>query len=400
MPAAATGTYNIDQLLRTPIVQGVRSRIAQNGTVFQRFLGLGPNTATEPAIAAGHQRFFWEYFDHTRTVGGVRPYNSGPGKPIPKAAGIASGVLMRFYESLDFDANKVAGYRVQGKPIGYVNSNGAAWIAKQMKYLFERHQNQLEFVCSRMLRGGFDIKLRQAAAGQTGGNSHAVVESGSGDIAVDYQIPANHKSQIALLAGATNVITATWATASTDLILHHANMRLVSERETGMVLRHGWINSTNYVNLVNNEKLRAAGGSAFKVWDMVQTARIPTLDGMRESGETVEFRGLPGWTYHVYDGVLNVDQDRDSLAEADSSLFIPSDKVIWTPDPGDWAGKYIGKEVVKEDAASQMKEVEGFHHWKRQEYKPVPRWELHLLDNYLPVLYVPKAVYYATVTGF
>ena len=392
MPADAKGALHIDQLLRTPYVIGVKSRIKATGAVFQNFYGLGSEGAvTEPPLPPGHDIAVWHYFDNTRTVGTIRPRLSGPSRPIAKPAGVAHAVPLRFYEALSFDYNTIAGYRALNKPIGFLSSQGEDWVTRQMGYLLQRHQNLREVAAARMIvNGGFDIKT------SGNGHTHTVVATGDGQISVNYQIPANHKTQIALDTGGANVFTTSWANAAADAILQHAILRQVAERESGYTLKHVWITSKQAVNLINNTGLRNAGGSAFRVWESYVQQQMQTLQGMRERSADLVFRALPDWTFHCYDGVINLDQERDSTAEADTSLFIPNDGAIYTPEPGDWLGNIVAQEIVIEQHAGQPQTVTGLPQWKRRLIEPIPAEELHLLDNFLPILYVPKAVYQAT----
>lgn len=395
MAASPIGAVTIDQLLRSyAFVLSVRSRIGATGNVFQQFYNLtaeGPQG--QAPVPPGYDAVSWDYFDNTRTMAEIRPSLSGPARVVAKPAGTASAVLLRSYEALLFEANKIAGFRPFGKPIGTLTKSGEDYVARQTKNLLQKQMNLREFAVSRVFRNGFDIK-------NTGGDRQVLTEAGSGQIQVRYQIPTTHTAQLALLSGDVNILDATWATASTDIIKHCQLIRQVAERESGIPVKHGWTASQNYINMINNDKLRAAGGSAFRVWENLQTKRMETLDGFRERGDEVVFRALPQYTWHVYDGVLNIEQDRDSLAIADNSLFIPTDKVIITPEPGDWLAQAVGQEIVQEQIAGSKKVITGQHNWSRNTIDPTPGTDLHVLSKFLPILYVPRAVYYPTVTGF
>lgn len=395
MAASPIGAVTIEQLLRSyAFVLSVRSRIGATGNVFQQFYNLtaeGPQG--QAPVPPGYDAVSWDYFDNTRTMAELRPSLSGPARVIPKSAGSASAVLLRSYEALLFEANKIAGFRPFGKPIGTLSKSGEEYVARQTKNLLQKQMNLREFAASRVFRGGFDIK-------NTGGDRQILTEFGSGQISVDYKIPASHTLQLALGAAAANLLDATWATASTDIIKHCHLLRQAAERESGLPVKHGWLSSLIYIYLINNDKLRAAGGSAFRVWENLQTKRMETLDGFRERGDEVVFRALPQFTWHVYDGVLNVEQDRDSLAIADNTLFVPADKVIFTPEPGDWLSQAVGQEIVQEQYGGSKKVITGQHNWSRNTVEPTPGTDLHVLSKFLPILYVPRAVYYPTVTGF
>jgi len=392
MPASPIGYVTVEQLLRSQsFIQGVFSRIGATGNVFQKFFGLdltGP--LGQAPVPPGVDVVAWDYFDNTRTIAEVRPSISGPSRPVARPVGVANGALIRFYEALLLEHNRIAGFRPMGKPVGTLDKNGEAYVARQLKALLQRQMNAREFAVSRLFRNGFDIK-------HLGGDRQILVEAGSGQTQVRYQIPTDHTGQLPLLSGAANIITTKWATSSADVIGQWHNLRQVSERESGMMVKHAFISSQPYVSLINNDKLRAAGGSAFRVWEDVQTRKMETMDKIRERGEDVVFRALPNATFHVYDGVLNIDQDRDSSAIADVSQFIPNDRAIITPEPGEWIGQAAGQEYVTKNYGGQPEVVSGSANWTRNIIEPVSGVELHVWAKFLPILYVPKAVYYATV---
>jgi hypothetical protein len=73
--------------------------------------------------------------------------------------------------------------------------------------------------------------------------------------------------------------------------------------------------------------------------------------------------------------------------------------VIITPDPGNWCGSIVGSEYIRENVTSDMREVYGFNAWSTPVIDP-PGREVKQLDNFLPVLYEPYAVYYAKVANY
>lgn len=392
MAASPIGSVTVEQLLRSQaFITGVRSRIGATGNVFQNFYNLGLDGPIGQApVTAGTDVVGWDYFDNTRTIAEVRPTLAGPARVMLKAVGFATASLIRFYEAILIEDNRIAGFRPMGKPVGTISKSGEDYVARQTRNLLQRQANAREFAVSRLFRNGFDIK-------HLGADKQVLTEAGSGQIQIRYQIPTNHTAQLALLAGNADIITAKWATASTDIIGQWHNLRQVAERESGMPPRHVWNTSQAYISLINNDKFRAAGGSAFRVWEDLQTKKMQTLDGIRERGEDVVFRALPQATFHVYDGVLNVDQDRDSSAIADNALMIPNDKAIITPEPGDWIGQAVGREIITEQYGGRPQEYEATHNWVRRTVEPTSGTDLHVWSKYLPILYVPKAVYYATI---
>lgn len=390
MATSPIGAVTVDQLLRSNhFIQGVHSRIGATGNVFQSAYIPNRNMSTEPPLPPGFSTIGWDLFDNTRTVSEVRPELSGPARVIKKPIGHNTATLVRSYEAMLFETNRIAGFRPLGKPIGTLSPQGQEYVARQLKFLLQKQYNMREFMLNRMLRGGFDIKSQV-------GDRQILTEAGSGQISVDYQIPAANKTQLALGAAAANLITATWAAAGTDVIGQWLSIQQAQERQCGLPPEWAWITSIMLGYLINNTALRNAGGSAFRVWEMMQNRDMTTLDGLRQRGVDVIFRALPQVTFKTYDGVLNIEQDRDSLDIADCSLFIPNTAVIITPKPGEWMGQAVGQEYFIEQYGQNEVMKTATHNFARRELKPTPGTDVHVWSKSLPLLYIPKAVLYAT----
>ena len=66
------------------------------------------------------------------------------------------------------------------------------------------------------------------------------------------------------------------------------------------------------------------------------------------------------------------------------------------PEPSrDWVGWINASEYVKENVMDAGRQVFGFHSWSTNTIDPAGI-ELKMLDNGLPVLYVPKCIAYGT----
>ena len=211
---------------------------------------------------------------------------------------------------------------------------------------------------------------------------------------IDFQIPAAQKG-----ANIDTLVTAgsqgDWSTPATDVIGQLLELNAAAEKASGYPIRHVWINSTTLNLLLDNDKLQAVGGSAFRIFDSLTMTQVDTSAGPRQSGYIYVFRAIPQFIFHVYDGVLNVNVD-DNDGNTNAMKIVPDDYAIFTPEPGDWMGMAEGSEVVQENYNTQPREVFGFHSWSTPVLDPGGR-ELKMVDNFLPVLYVPRSVYYLKV---
>jgi hypothetical protein len=360
-------------------------------TLFQNFFGMLPGQASTQNVSGRY--LGWDIFDKTRLIAEGRAPGTGPATVQRKAVGHVSAVAYRAHEKMTLLHEEIFRTRPLGQQFGVVDVNGQNYINRQLEYLTQRFRNSREFMISRMLRGGFGVK-------QTG-ESWVAVEKGAADATfeIDYAMPAAHLDQLDMGTG-SDIIDVGWQTASANVIKHILNMNRAFERLHGRPLRHIWINSTTFELLLNNTSLQNTAGTAYRIFDSLTARQQSSAEGIPDSGFDVVFRGLPLQTFHIYDGVLNVDQTVDSDTSANSSMFIPDNYAIFMPDPSaDWVGYINSSEFVKENIMDNGKQVYGFHSWTTNTIDPAGI-ELKMIDNGLPVLYVPKSIAFGKVANF
>lgn len=383
------GEITLQQLMQTPVITRVVSRIKTPMTLFQSFFGMLPGQASTQNVSGRY--LGWDIFDKTRLIAEGRAPGTGPATVQRKAVGHVSAVAYRAHEKMTLLHEEIFRTRPLGQQFGVVDVNGQNYINRQLEYLTQRFRNSREFMISRMLRGGFGVL-------QTG-ETWVPVEKGAGTFDIDYSMPAEHLNQLDMGTG-SDVIDAGWQTASTNVIKHVLNMNRAFERLHGRPLRHIWINSTTFEMLLNNTSLQNTAGTAYRIFDSLTARQQSSAEGIPDSGFDVVFRGLPLQTFHIYDGVLNVNQSVDSDTAANSSMFIPDNYAIFMPDPSaDWVGYINSSEFVKENIMDNGKQVYGFHSWTTNTIDPAGV-ELKMIDNGLPVLYVPKSIAYGKVANF
>lgn len=386
------GDLTLQQITQTPFILKVISRIKTPLSLFQQFFGMLPGQGATRTVSGRYVG--WDIMDVSRQMAKGRAPGTGPSTVTRKSIGHVSGVVYRTFEKVPLYYEDIFRARPLGSQIGTVDARGQDYIRRQMAYLTRRSRNSREFMISRMLRGGFSLSKN--------GDDYTPIEyQGSGAVVdIDYQIPATHKTQLDLGTG-SNVITASWATASTDVISHVLNINKAFERIHGWPMRHIWINSTTFGYLMNNTKLQAAGGTAYRIFETFSSREIRSEEGMPDSGFDVVFRALPLWKFHVYDGVLAASTANEGTVDettvANTSLLIPDNVAIFMPDPDpEWCGLIEGSEFIMENILDAGREVYGFHSWMTRDIDP-PRLDLKSLDNAIPALFNPKCIAYGTV---
>jgi len=369
-------TVSFDQILSAPVVTRVISQIKTPQTRFMDFYGLrpgGPNTDSPGGHHAG-----WDIFDRTRTIATGRAPGVGPATTIPKAVGHVSAAIYRAHEKMPLLDEKLFRTRPLGGQWGQIDDRGQQYVRNQERYLSQRLMNNREFMVSRMFRGSFQLL--------NSGDDWIPVDSG-GTFTVDYRIPAGNKTKLDLL-GAGDIIAASWATSSTDVIGHCLKINAAFEQLHGWPLRHVWIDSTVLGYLMVNEGLKAAAGTANVVFSDWRTSPQVSAEGIPDTGYEVVFRGLPWLRFHSYDAGLDVN--------GTFTKFIDGTHAIFTPDPGDWCGAIEGSEIVRENIMAAGTEQYGMYAWTEPCTQPAG-FELLTVDNFLPALYVPKCVCYGLV---
>jgi len=375
-----------EQLFQSPVITGIISQIDTPGSLFQRtYSSAGMNDRVQGRTAS------WDLFHNTRSVATVRGPRTGPNLRSRKPYGNRSAQLVRMHEKMFIADEDLMRYRPPGGPVGAVDSAGQAYVRQQLGYFSQVFRNAREFMWSRMFRGGFGVKIV--------GDDMQLVEKGAGGVVfdVDYGIPAANLNQLG------GIINASWATSSTDIINQLMELEKYASRVNGRPPRHIWLNGTTAKYLLENSQLATVTGSSVRIFESLTRREIDPASNFPDTGYEILFGALPLYRFHVYNGGLvkaGTAEDFDSqINSSNFEYFIPDDHVIITPDPGPWCGQIVGSEYIRENVTSDMREVYGFNAWSTPVIDP-PGREVKQLDNFLPVLYEPYAVYYAKVANY
>lgn len=381
-------SITIQEMLHDKSIMGVVSRIATPLSLFQSAFQMLPGQAPMKQVVG--RTASWDIFDKTRSVAGAAAPGVGPTRVNRKKIGQGLAQVMRVHESINLLDDEIFATRPLGSQPGTLDMNGQNYITNQIMYMTQRFRNLREFMVSRLFYGGF-------ALSESGENLRPV-EKGAGDFNVATQTPSTHFDQLAIGTGGADLVTATWDNASTDISTQLNNINAAMMRETGMPLRHIWVNTGVYNELLNNTKLQAQGGSVFRPFDSLNARDIRSVEGIPDSGFDVVFRAIPLYRFHVYDGVLNLsDSSPDSTDADDVTLLVKNNTAIMHPDPSpSWLGWISGSERIRRNVTDAGSIAQGFAAWATPIIDPAGQ-ELKFLDNGLPVLTVPKAVMTPTV---
>lgn len=386
------GEITLQQLFQQETIRHVVSRFKAPISLFQRFYGMAPGM---PAVETFRGRNFgWDIFDFTRSIAKGRAPMSGPATVSPKPVGHVSAMAYRAHEKIMLEQERVFNMRAPGMPIGTVDVRGQNYVARQMNFLLQRFRNAREFMVSRMFRGGFGVKMD--------GEDFLPCEMDDAEavFTVDFQIPSDNKNGVQLGTG-SDILNEPWDDPNSNIVGQILALDKAYERVTGRPMRHIWINGTTFGWLLENYSLHKIGGEAFRIFESLTRRTVESQDGLPETGYDVVFRALPLHVFHVYNGVLGAAGEEVPYSEAISAeganLLVPDRKAIFTPDPSpEWCGWGEGSEPVAEHILDPGTERTGFHSWVTRVIDP-PGWELKMVDNGLPITYIPRAICYGTI---
>jgi len=314
--------------------------------------------------------FSWDIYNDSRAVGEGRAPGTPPNRIAPNPVGNVTGEFPRWHESIPLLYEKIHNMR----QVGSLNPDiaGESYITRQEAYLAQRAVNHREFQFLGMTRGKYWYT-------RTG--DRLIPSLTSGSLSIDFQVPAGNKDQLDAL-GTGDIISVTWNTASTDIPLHVSNIDKASEVLTGRPIRHAWCNATRMNYILNNDKIRSLAGSVNRPWDRYER--------MGDNDFVYVLTAIPWLTWHVTNGVVDLDGTTTALFSDDLVLFTPQ------PDSS-WVQYMQGSEVVVEYPGATPTERFGAYFWAEPTTKPAG-YELAGVMNGIPALYNPSCLFIADVT--
>ena len=264
---------------------------------------------------------------------------------------------------------------------GVVTPMGEAEITRQLKEFKVRYENLRTVAPAMALAQG-------SIAFDSDGN--IMPTTAGSQFSVNFGIPATNQGQLPTTAGSvpTNLITASWATAGTDMMQNILGIKEQSIKQSGYELRNVLYGKNIPKYFAQNTSMQAfLSRNQVLGREYADTAVIP--------------KGTAGldWTY--MGETFYVDQN------GAIQKVIGDDQVIFTPAPEeDWFENVIGSTLVPTDVGAiandpsggfgNLREVFGMYAYGKIEHDPVAA-KVVAGDVFLPLIKVPGAVFQATV---
>lgn len=404
---------SLHSLLTPQVILKAVSRIRKGQGRLGRWVGFQPNrynpdnvSLEGPNVRYGDTRFAtFRLDDVTRVVGKARAPGTGPASVAVNPVGDVRVSCARFHEKVRLLGEFLGNLSPIIGPNSQIDTGGQSYIARQTMHLAEKYNNTIELLTTGMFQDNLYFQL-------SGDNLLPVIGAPSGSnigFQIPFQVPSGNKNQLDML-GTGNIILVGWQNTSAPIIKNCLQIQAAMTQLSGYQPRHMWMNSLSWYNVLLNTEVRNTAGTAntpFAEYDRVQEM---AMDGMPQPEFAAQLRGIPWLTWHIADDVLVTGGDIDpswtqgaadvTAGRTSTIKVFPDNTTMIAPDPSpDWTELYNGAEYISENAGQPMSLKRGYTFWKEWVTQP-SCIELIALMNAIPLLYVPKAIAFATTSGF
>lgn len=364
--------YALPKALQAKVLNGLISTLKLHNTTIQDLLGVGINGAY--SIPKRGYVFTYDIMDPTRNSATARMPGQVSATVQPQVVGQVTGRYVRSAEKLPLLLAYLQDLRVLGGNQNEIDAGGQRYITEQFTRLMQRFANAREVECAAMLRGNLYLT-------PSGDDLYREFSSSGAAIDIDFRIPAANKTQLALGTGA-DTISASWATAATDIVGDVLNIMRGFELQSGYTVG-AFITSPEIANfMVQNTSVRQAAGTSGPPFQVVE------LQGSNDVYYT--FKAFPWIRVYVVNEVLGV-----GTAQTTTRMVGANDLFVIPRPDGMWCQYWTGSEPVIEEFNRRQHEPQGLYSWTELRGDPA-RAELIANMIGMPILQVPKAVAYGT----
>ncbi len=372
---------SVDQILAPQVIAERFSRLEFPGTSLSKLLGfsisnfMGANpvgAVMDWALRSGQ----YDIFDITRRTATGRTPGTASGQQKPQKVGEVGFTIPRSAETIPLTYEALNNRRVLGSSADQVDRNGLRYIDDQLGYLGQRFANIIEFQAAAMLRGSYTFT-------QNGDDFEHTFTGGA--VTVNFRVPSGNLDQLNMTGGG-NLISASWATSTTDIVAQLININAAMLELTGMGLEHVVCRGQTWNNIVNNDIIQDQAGSA--------NSPFETINRVAAGEFTAKLKALPWVTFHIVDYGLELWNGSayvwTPLLEDDHVMFLPNPSPTWV--------EYIrGMETVVEGPNGRKSDQYGFYSYSYPTHEPAGV-NLSAVFNGLPSLKRPKAIAYGDTT--
>jgi hypothetical protein len=400
---------SLHELLQPQVILRVVSRIRPGQGRLGRWLGFQTSkydpervSLTGPNTVQGDTRYAtFRIFDATRTVAQGRAPGTGPATIPVNPVGSVPVSCARFHMKIPLSYEELGNLSPIIGPNSVIDPGGQNYVQRMIGHIARRFNNVVELMASGMLQDNLFLNYQ-------GDNIVATIGQLTGTNAfgfqVPFQVPAGNKSQLNML-GSGNLITVPWSNPNSLIIQQIMSIKAAFMQLSGYALTDVWVNSPTWYRVLVNTEVRNTAGSANTPFAEYDNVPERGFDGEPTGDFEAILRADPTITWHITDEVLVTNSDVDpSYGTAPSTAtltkMVPDNTAFFLTRPSpEWAQLYHGGEYVVENPGMPGVLRRGYHFWHEYVTQPSAVDLIGLL-NAVPLLYVPKVIAPATVSGF
>jgi hypothetical protein len=380
--------YALQDLLHSETITGVISRVAAaTGRTIMR-LGMSPGGRASRLLGDGRREFSFDIFDNVRAASGISAPMAPATRIQPKSIGKVTGSACRLSEMMELPYEKLHYQRRIGSPVGTFDAMGAEYIARQTKVLGQRASNWRTALTVGALRDTLYINQNVGTA-----SWYASYTSGANTIGqINFQVPSGNKSQLNML-NEGNIIDVPWSNPSANIPLHLTMIDRAFQRLTGDTLKQVWIDGRMWQNIINNEYVITQAGTSSSPFSLFDREVGTDVNGKPVADRVGRISSIPFVDFVISDEIFEVG---DLGAEAVETVVPDGYAYFLTwrdADPTRLQWGECGEPLVTIDGGS-AEFVTGLRSYAQAKADPA-RYCMFMIDNGIPVPYVPKSWAYA-----
>ncbi|MDA7950245.1 MAG: major capsid protein [Pirellulaceae bacterium] len=367
---------NVSELLNPATVSALVQQAQFSGSSLQRLFGWGFSGTNRRKMTGRQYRY--RQLSHPGELASGRLPGTETASPDPQSGPTISDDFLRAAETSHIKDEDLMQARIFVPDSQEALDEGIErHITRKEIQLAQRFVNFREYQTAALLHGQYSYSYDEDFVRYSYGHS--------GSTNISYNIPASHRDKLAIEG--SDIITASWATPSTDIPKEISEVNAAMVRSSGMGISNIVVNGTMWEHIINNTKVKELGGSE---------GVISSISGDQSHGDfSAKLRAFPWLTFYVVDYEIPVWNGSSYVSEK----AIPDEMVAFIPRPSSTWAEYIeGSEVVA-SSSEEKHEAFGFHMWANSSLNP-SGWDLNGVDNGVVALYNPTALAVADVLNF
>jgi hypothetical protein len=386
----------LQDLLMPSFVRDRISRVFTPSRYLSRSFGFnlgGPNVSTVKGRV-----YTYDIYDNVRTVSNARSPHSPAGTIAANPVGNNTVTLGTFKEKLPLDYNQLLQIRRIGEGASDLDVMGAKYIELQVATLKQRSENAREFITGALLGNGgkygyffngddwvptFDV----ANANMTVDckiYTENVLDTGGGAFAAGMPMGTG-----------TNTLTATWATASTNIPVQLDAISSAFQDLVGAPLDRIYCGTDVWRNVINNDYVRQIAGTANISAEFDQEPDVGP-DGQKTGLIKCVLKAMPWVSWYVWDGSLRLAATNGTTFSNVKMLKRKYATFMVDPNVAPWMRAVEGSEIIKDNDLAPPVERYGYYAWAMEKADPARVW-YHTLQVLGLELNMPKGIAWGQV---